>query len=61
MKSHWFPLIRPAIKPFISEGGTLGGCRLISSNVSSLDSGSKGFVRPRQKVATADCFFVKKQ
>ena len=27
---HWFPLIRPAIKPLFLEGGTLGGGRLTS-------------------------------
>ena len=25
MKTHWFPLIRPAIKPLFLGGGTLGG------------------------------------
>ena len=30
---HWFPLIRPAIKPLFLMGGTLGGGRLTSHDI----------------------------
>ena len=33
MKTHWFPLRRPAIKPVFSWGAMLGGGRLISHKV----------------------------
>ena len=32
LTSHWFPFIRPAIKPCFFLGGMLGGCRLTSHN-----------------------------
>ena len=34
-ENHWFPLIRPAIKPLFLRGGVVGGGGLTSHNSST--------------------------